>query len=135
MRIVRLSWWTVALAAVLACGCASGSQEPGAAAAAAVVKMTNFDYEPGTVRVRAGETVEWQNKSIVSSHTVTCDAAKARDASAHVALPAGAEPFDSGKVKAKGTYRHTFAVPGQYRYFCIPHEGMGMVGEVEVVTP
>ena len=65
--------------------------------------------------------------------SVTCDPSKARDAAAHVALPAGAEPFDSGTVKAKGAYRHTFTVAGRFRYFCIPHERMGMVGEVEVL--
>ena len=97
--------------------------------------MTNFDYHPASVRVRAGQTVEWRNKSIVSSHTVTCDPAKARDAASHVAMPQGAESFDSGKLKAKATYRHTFTVPGHYRYFCIPHEGMGMVGDVEVGAP
>ena len=120
---------------LLAGGCASDRPQSSGPPAAAVVTMTNFDYEPRQVRIAAGESVEWRNKSIVSGHTVTCDPSKARDAAAHVALPAGAEPFDSGKVKAKGAYRHTFTVPGRYRYFCIPHERMGMVGEVEVVAP
>ena len=49
-------------------------------------------------------------------------------------LPAGAKPFDSGKVPAGNTYRQTFATPGTYRYFCKPHETKGMVGEI-VVQP
>jgi plastocyanin len=129
----RRSCELLALLAVICCGCATRPSEP-TSPAAAVVTMTNFDYHPATVRVRAGETVEWQNKSVISAHTVTCDPAKARKAE-HVAMPDGAEAFDSGKVKTKGTFRHTFTVPGRYRYLCIPHEEMGMVGEVEVVTP
>ncbi|QLG64062.1 plastocyanin/azurin family copper-binding protein [Halorarum salinum] len=30
------------------------------------------------------------------------------------------------------TYEHTFEVEGEYGYFCIPHEGAGMVGTVTV---
>ncbi|WP_241997224.1 plastocyanin/azurin family copper-binding protein [Halorubrum sp. SD626R] len=29
-------------------------------------------------------------------------------------------------------YEHTFEEPGTYEYFCIPHEGSGMVGTVRV---
>ena len=134
MPVSRLAGGIVGILAIVGCGCASNTRDAALPAAAAVVTMTNFDYHPESVRVRVGETVEWRNGSIVSAHTVTCDPAKARDAAAHVALPDGAEAFDSGKVKAKGMYRHTFTVPGRYRYFCIPHERMGMVGDVEVVA-
>lgn len=34
----------------------------------------------------------------------------------------------------KTTFEHTFAVPGTYRYFCIPHEGAKMQGTV-IVRP
>ncbi len=49
-----------------------------------------------------------------------------------VALPVGAKPFNSGNLKPGQAYRHTFTVPGRYRYFCVPHEGAGMIGEVVV---
>ena len=54
------------------------------------------------------------------------------DDPASVLLPPGAQPFDSGDIPAGQVYRHTFTVPGEYRYFCIPHEDMGMVGTVIV---
>jgi len=98
---------------------------------AAVVKMTGWmKFDPAKVTVNVGDTVEWKNTSIVV-HTVTCDTKKAADPK-HVALPEGAEPFDSGNVSAGKTFTHTFTVAGTYKYFCIPHEKMGMVGEVEV---
>ena len=89
-------------------------------------------FEPETVTINAGQAVAWENKSWIW-HTVTADPAKAKKPE-DVALPPGAETFDSGKVESGGTYQHAFTVPGTYRYFCKPHELKGMVGEV-VVKP
>ena len=47
-------------------------------------------------------------------------------------LPAGVEPFDSGAVEEEGTFSHTFTVKGTYKYVCVYHEAMGMVGTVIV---
>lgn len=62
---------------------------------------------------------------------MTADPAQAADPS-HVALPEGAETFDSGFIEADGSYSRTFDVAGEYRYFCIPHEGAGMVATLTV---
>jgi plastocyanin len=98
---------------------------------AAVVKMTNdLEFVPKKVTIRVGDTIEWKNPSKLV-HTVTADPDKARDKS-DVKLPEGAKPFNSGRIQPGGTYRHTFTVPGQYKYFCIPHERAGMIAEVEV---
>jgi uncharacterized membrane protein len=51
-----------------------------------------------------------------------------------VVLPPEAPPFDSGKIAPDGSYRHTFNVPGTYKYICVPHVTFGMVGEV-IVEP
>jgi len=97
------------------------------------VTMTDeLVFKPRRVTIRAGQTVEWRNDSVLV-HTVTADpgiAAKAAD----VALPADAKAFNSGNVKPKGKFSHMFTTPGTYRYFCIPHEAAGMVGEV-IVKP
>ena len=74
--------------------------------------------------------MRWTNTSF-DMHTVTADASLAADVS-HVLLPDGAEPFNSGLIAPEKTFTKTFAVPGRYRYFCIPHEATGMVGEVVV---
>ena len=87
-------------------------------------------FVPGTVTIKAGDTVKWTNPYNIS-HTVTFDPAKAAVA-ANAALPAGVEPFDSGAIEEEGTFSHTFTVKGTYKYVCTYHEAMGMVGSVIV---
>jgi plastocyanin len=108
---------------------------PNAAAAApkpVVVKMSDEParYLPSPVTVKVGQPVQWINTGQVV-HTVTLvpeDAQNPKD----VSEPKGAETFDSGFMAPGGTFTHTFKVPGTYRYFCVPHEKAGMVGEVVV---
>ncbi|WP_232688366.1 plastocyanin/azurin family copper-binding protein [Halobacterium zhouii] len=95
-----------------------------------------------TFEAAVGDTVIWANTGS-RNHTVTAygsgipdDAAyfasggfdseqAARDAwSEHIA--------DAGNVSPGETYEHTFEVPGDYHYFCIPHESAGMIGKVVV---
>lgn len=100
---------------------------------AAVVEMTSqLAFEPGEVRIAAGETVEWRNTSVLV-HTVTADPERAARPRS-VSLPEGAEPFHSGRLRPEETYRHTFDAPGTWRYFCVPHEAAGMTATV-VVEP
>jgi plastocyanin len=104
---------------------------PSADGPAAVVGMTNtMTYTPDTVRVEVGETVRWENSSAVM-HTVTADPDEAfKDES--VMLPDGASSFHSGNLNPKETFEYTFEVAGTYRYFCVPHEAVGMRGTVVV---
>ncbi len=115
------------------CGIGGPAYSPDRDDAAAVVEMTNApDYAPKTITIRQGETVEWRNVSLLA-HTVTADPLRASLPS-HTALPDGAEPFHSGKISWGEVWQHTFITPGRYRYFCVPHEGLGMIGEV-IVEP
>jgi plastocyanin len=41
-------------------------------------------------------------------------------------------PFDSGNIEEDGSFSHTFTVKGTYKYVCVMHEAMGMVGTVIV---
>lgn len=91
---------------------------------------SSLDYSPAELTIEAGDTVEWRNPSIMS-HTVTADPALADDPS-HVKLPQGAETFNSGSIPPGESYSRTFTVPGDYVYFCIPHEGQGMVASLTV---
>ncbi len=50
----------------------------------------------------------------------------------NVVLPNGVAPFDSGNIEEDGTFSHTFAAKGTYKYICKFHEAMGMVGTVIV---
>lgn len=96
--------------------------------ATATMGMTSFN--PPSIRIRSGQTVQWRNTSIVT-HTVTADASLAANP-ANVALPQGAQAFHSGKIEAGQVWSHTFTVPGTYRYVCLPHEQQGMMGTVVV---
>jgi len=125
----------VPTAAVGLAGCI-GSSEP-----------TDYDvgmgakvFRPETLEVTAGTTVTWLNTN-KQGHSVTAYEA---------GLPEGAEYFASGGFDSEQaareawanstngtlfegqTYEHTFEVPGEYPYFCIPHESGGMVGTVVV---
>ncbi|RME57663.1 MAG: halocyanin, partial [Candidatus Dadabacteria bacterium] len=74
--------------------------------------------------------VEWTNTSPIV-HTVTADPKKATLEDS-TKLPKGAKPFNSGNLEPNAVFRHTFTVPGTYRYFCIPHEAAMMRGEIVV---
>lgn len=89
-------------------------------------------YQPNSIVITAGQTVEWHNHGQVS-HSVVDDAARAAKPD-DALLPSGVDKFNSGNVMPGGTYRHTFTVPGRYRYFCMSHELDDMVGEV-IVRP
>ncbi len=100
----------------------------------AVIKMGDDTpmYQPDSIVIRAGETVEWYNAGAVS-HSVVDDPSKA-DKPGDVALPEGAKTFISGNVMPGGKFRHTFLKPGTYRYFCMSHELDDMIGEI-IVKP
>jgi plastocyanin len=65
------------------------------------------------------------------AHTVTADKSQAADPS-NVGLPPGVDAFDSGLIAEGESFSRKFDKPGTYRYFCIPHEGAGMVGTAVV---
>lgn len=111
------------IAAIVAASPAAAEQ-----VGAAVMMTDAFRFEPPAVTIHAGEAVEWRNASHFV-HVVTDDP-KLGDA----AVPAGAEVFASSEIPPGGSFRRVLSVPGQYRYFCIPHEGIGMVGRVTVLA-
>jgi len=97
----------------------------------ALVMMTEqMRFTPAHLTVQVGDTVEWRNTSGMV-HTVSADPQLAVQPN-HVALPAGAMPFNSGALSPQGRFRYTFDIPGVYRYVCIHHEIDGMIGTVVV---
>lgn len=96
-----------------------------------VVKMTDgLQFVPAKVTVRVGDRVLWRNVGRIA-HTVTTLRSKASNP-AHARVPKGAKAWDSKFIFEKKTYARRFAVPGVYRYFCIPHEGARMIGTIVV---
>jgi len=95
------------------------------------VKMTDANrFEPVDLTVPKGATVTWMNTG-QAVHTVTDDPSKAVNKS-DAALPSGAQPWDSGTIPGGASFSKSFDVPGQYTYFCVPHESLGMVGHITV---
>lgn len=78
------------------------------------VDIRMIAYQPGEVRIRAGQSVEWINRDPVV-HTVTAD-----DGSW------GSEMMPEG-----ARYHRRFDRPGRYAYHCLPHPMMTGVVVVE----
>lgn len=95
------------------------------------IEMTNTSkFVPSEITVSKGDIVQWKNTSDLV-HTVTCDPKKVIKPE-NVALPDGANPFNSGRMKPGTVYKKRFTTSGTYIYFCIPHEVTGMVGIIIV---
>lgn len=78
-------------------------------AAGATVSISNFQFTPQVLSVKAGTTVTCVVKE--GTHTVTADN--------------GA--FASDNLSAGQNFTFTFTTPGTYRYYCSFHGGKGGV--------
>ncbi len=97
-----------------------------------LVEMNDqLQFEPAQLTLRVGETVTWRTVGVIP-HTSTGDPAEAQNPEEHVQLPPGAQPWNSGIVNQDEAFEQTFDVPGDYTYFCIPHEAAGMIGYLTV---
>ena len=97
-----------------------------------VIKMidTPPTFQPSTLSVKVGDSVEWKNEG-TSIHHASTDSSSAVNP-ADVSKPSNAKPFDSGFLQPGQSFTYTFTVPGKYRYICAPHETSGMSGEITV---
>jgi plastocyanin len=77
------------------------------ASASKSVSIVDFAFNPGSITVNTGDTVQWTNNGKVpEGHDVTGDG------------------LDSGLLKAGGTYSHTFSDSGSFSYICSIHPNM-----------
>ena len=120
-----LAVWTLAVLsgglfyAVSQAGVAQSQEAPPAAAEkpAATINVTNFSFDPASVTVSVGSTVEWVD--VKGRHEVQADN--------------GA--FHSPTLTAGSTFRYKFDKPGVYQYFCTFHGASGgkdMAGTITV---
>jgi plastocyanin len=72
------------------------------------VAIREFKFEPATVTVHQGDTVEWKNDDSVP-HTATAD---------------GQAAFDSGSIQTGATWRYVAGTKGTYNYTCTFHPTM-----------
>jgi plastocyanin len=75
------------------------------------VAIRAFKFEPATVTVNVGDTVEWKNDDIVP-HTATADGEAQKPA------------FDSGTIQTGATWRYVARNKGTYNYTCTLHPNM-----------
>jgi plastocyanin len=93
---------------------------------------TTVGFDPIGLHVPPGTTVRWVVEANV--HTVT--AYHPRNDKHSLRIPPMAEPFDSGFLINPGNaFELRLTHEGVYDYFCLPHEGAGMVGRIIVGRP
>lgn len=91
---------------------AGRSANPGSAPQKMVtVTIRAFKFEPATVTVNVGDTVEWKNDDIVP-HTATADGEAQKPV------------FDSGTIQTGATWRYLARNKGTYNYICTLHPNM-----------
>jgi plastocyanin len=86
------------------------------------VAIRDFKFEPATVTVHEGDTVEWKNDDSVP-HTATADGG-VQEAT-----------FDSGSIRTGAAWRYIAGKKGTYNYTCTFHPkmiGKKMIGKLIV---
>jgi plastocyanin len=97
-----------------------------------VVEMTDeLHFDPHELTIKVGDVVTWTTVGAVP-HTSTADPDLSINPDENVQLPEGAETWNSGMVNTGESWSRSFDVPGEYTYFCIPHEALGMVASLTV---
>lgn len=154
---MRVTFMVAGLALVLAaCGgekkaedrSKTATPEPSAAAPAAetsgathdvnmVLKGTSYKFDPAELTIKAGDVVNFHNKS-GGPHNVSFWADS---------VPAGAaDPLKAGMAdqmaplegplltEPEGVYKVSFAgaPAGEYKYYCLPHIAKGMKAKIKV---
>lgn len=86
-------------------------------------------FEPAVLVVKAGTEVRWRNSSARQQSIMTSLTADDEDA-----IPAGAQPWESGDLRPGDTFAVRLDVPGFYVYTGSEPDG-AMVATIEVEAP
>lgn len=92
-------------------GAPTDPQSESAAPKVVTVEIRDFKFEPATVTVHEGDTVEWKNDDSVP-HTATED------------VPDKKPAFDSGNIQTGASWRYVAQKKGTYNYICTIHPNM-----------
>lgn len=103
------------------------------------IEMTDeLAFDPAELPAKPGQTVIWENVGSVE-HTVTAYEDRIPDGAAYFASggfeseQAARDAYpDKGGIAGGESFEHVFETTGTFEYFCIPHEGAGMKGTIEV---
>lgn len=126
------------------------------AGGSSTVSALRFSHD--NIRIRAGQTVEWDNQDPVVPHTITfgtepedlldpsADVTVDTDGARHAIIDSTSDTTHSGFIVAAPQerlgltqaplgvtrFRVTFPNAGTFPYICALHDGLGMVGQVTV---
>ena len=84
----------------------------------------NYEFEPDTIRVQTGQPVEFFVSSPDIYHTFTVQ--ESREATENIIN------LDVHPDREPARIQYTFEKPGEFYLYCIPHEGLGMMGMIIV---
>jgi plastocyanin len=123
----RLASTFALLATLAAAGCGGGGSStsssapassapatstPAASGGVVKVDMKNIQFNPKTITIKKGATVEWVNQDS-SNHDVTKSSG-----------PGPQFASGTGNIGSGGTYKQTFNAAGTIQYHCTVHPGM-----------
>lgn len=128
-------------AAVAGASAPAAAQEDGAGGGTThTVDMTDdLVFDPDALTIAPGDTVTWVNVGGVGHSVTAYEDGIPEDAEFFASGDFGSESAarsgypQRGDVAGGEEYSYTFEVEGDYEYFCIPHETVGMVAEISVV--
>jgi len=69
------------------------------------VSIENYSFSPKEAKIKAGTTVVWTNKDPISHSVRMAD-------------------VQSGELENGQSFEYTFAIPGEYNYYCGLHPSM-----------
>lgn len=90
-----------------------------------------LQFQPKKITVKAGDTIEWKNNK-VPPHNVVFDAKKNPTKNAALAKSLSHKKLLMSPGQTETTVIPVDAAPGSYTFYCEPHRGAGMVGQIIV---
>ncbi|OBQ29303.1 MAG: plastocyanin [Aphanizomenon flos-aquae MDT14a] len=90
-----------------------------------------LQFQPKKLTVKAGDTIEWKNNK-VPPHNVVFDAKKNPTKNAALAKSLSHKKLLMSPGQKVTTVIPADATPGSYTFYCEPHRGAGMVGQIIV---
>ncbi|MBD2136542.1 plastocyanin [Anabaena sp. FACHB-1237] len=133
--VAKLRRLTIVVVTVLLIASSFVIFTPSASAETYTIKLGTdkgtLGFEPKTLTVKPGDTIEWQNNK-VPPHNVVFDPVK--NPNKDKALAAS---LSNKKLLMNPGQTVTTAIPadapaGEYTFYCEPHRGAGMVGKIIV---
>lgn len=109
----------------------SGCTAASAQSAVTVDATDTLKFVPASVCLKAGGTITWKNTGTIV-HTTTDESSLAANPS-DAEVPSGAKGWNN-PLNPGGSFSIKLTVAGTYKYFCIPHESLGMLGQITVVS-